>query len=227
MHRNRFWIAVLVVGQLLVLLCVHTVADPTQRSRAQVGWASWYGSAHQGRKTASGEPFSTLTMTAAHRQLPLGTKVLVNNLETGQQAEVKITDRGPYGGAPRRIIDLSRAAAEQIGLRAQGVGRVEVAVTELPPPRQGPKAEKGYEVQVGAFKAREQAQTVLAQVQARHPVAYVVHRHGPRGPYYRVRVGPFGERPQAQRIASVLEREGHCVFVDEVASRAGALQLLG
>jgi cell division septation protein DedD len=74
---------------------------------------------------------------------------------------------------------------------------------------------------VGAFKAREQAQSVLAQVQARHPAAYVVHRRGPRGPYYRVRVGPFGERPQALRIASTLEREGHRVFVDEVASRAG------
>jgi cell division septation protein DedD len=80
---------------------------------------------------------------------------------------------------------------------------------------------------VGAFTAREQAQTELAQVQARHPTAYVVRRHGPRGPYYRVRVGPFAERAEAQRIARALEQEGHRVFVDEVASRTLSAQPLG
>jgi rare lipoprotein A len=227
MQRNRFWIAVLVVCQLVILSRVQTVADSVPLSRAQVGWASWYGSTQQGRKTASGERFSTRQMTAAHRQLPLGTKVLVDNLETGQQVEVKITDRGPYGGAPRRIIDLSHAAAEQIGLRAHGIGRVEVVVSELPSPRKGSKAERDYEVQVGAFTRRDQAQTALAQVQSRHPTAYVVRRHGPRGPYYRVRVGPFGESTQAQRIASALAQEGHRVFVDEVASRTRSAQPLG
>jgi rare lipoprotein A len=96
--------------------------------REQVGWASWYGKQHHGRKTASGERFSRSQLTAAHRSLPLGTKVKVTNLRTGQDVIVKINDRGPYGGSKRRIIDLSEAAAARIGIRPQGVERVRVVV---------------------------------------------------------------------------------------------------
>src|SRR5688572_677253 len=85
------------------------------------GLGSYYDKGFHGRKTASGERFSQNEMTAAHRQLPLGTKVMVENRETGEQAEVKITDRGPYADKKRRIIDLSKAAADSIGLVEQGV----------------------------------------------------------------------------------------------------------
>jgi rare lipoprotein A len=97
---------------------------------AQVGFASWYGTRHQGRKTASGERFSRGQLTAAHRSLPLGTKVKVTNLRTKQHVVVKINDRGPYGGGKRRIIDLSEAAAQRVGLRARGADRVQVVVVE-------------------------------------------------------------------------------------------------
>jgi rare lipoprotein A len=93
----------------------------------QVGLASWYGTRHQGRKTASGEHFSRKRLTAAHRSLPLGTRVKVTNLRTKQQVVVKINDRGPYAGG-RRIIDLSEAAAKRIGLLAHGTERVAVVV---------------------------------------------------------------------------------------------------
>ena len=93
----------------------------------QVGLASWYGTRHQGRKTASGERFSRQQLTAAHRSLPLGTKVKVTNLRTKRQVVVKINDRGPYAGG-RRIIDLSEAAAKRIGLLEHGTERVEVVV---------------------------------------------------------------------------------------------------
>jgi rare lipoprotein A len=96
----------------------------------QVGWASWYGQAHEGRKTASGERFARSQLTAAHRSLPLGTKVRVTNLRTGQQVLVIINDRGPHGGGKRRIIDLSEAAAKRVGLLAQGTARVQVVVVE-------------------------------------------------------------------------------------------------
>jgi rare lipoprotein A len=95
-----------------------------------VGLASWYGKHHQGRKTASGERFSRGQLTAAHRSLPLGTKVKVTNLRTKQQVVVKITDRGPYGAGKRRIIDLSEAAAKRVGLLEHGTERVEVVVVE-------------------------------------------------------------------------------------------------
>jgi rare lipoprotein A len=96
----------------------------------QVGWASWYGKHHDGRKTTSGERFSRWQLTAAHRSLPLGTKVKVTNLRTGQHVVVRINDRGPHGGGKRRIIDLSEAAARRIGLVSRGVELVQVVVVE-------------------------------------------------------------------------------------------------
>jgi rare lipoprotein A len=101
-----------------------------QVKTTQIGLASWYGKPHQGRITASGERFSRKQLTAAHRSLPLGTKVKVTNLRTKQQVVVKITDRGPYGGGKRRIIDLSEAAAKRVGLLERGTERVEVVVVE-------------------------------------------------------------------------------------------------
>jgi rare lipoprotein A len=104
-------------------------AKTKQVKTTQVGLASWYGAHHQGHKTASGERFSRQHLTAAHRSLPLGTKVKVTNLRTKRQVVVKINDRGPYGSS-QRIIDLSEAAAKQIGLLERGTERVEVAVVE-------------------------------------------------------------------------------------------------
>ena len=93
----------------------------------QVGNASWYGSAFQGEETASGETFDQKKLTAAHRTLPMGTKALVTNLETGKSVTVKINDRGPY--AKGRKIDLSHAAAQQIGMSKDGVAKVKIETT--------------------------------------------------------------------------------------------------
>ncbi|MBE9155357.1 septal ring lytic transglycosylase RlpA family protein [Nodosilinea sp. LEGE 06152] len=90
------------------------------------GMASWYGPGFHGRRSASGEVFNQNALTAAHRTLPFGTQVRVTNLSTGQSVVVRINDRGPFGHG--RVIDLSAAAAAQIGLRASGVGRVQVDV---------------------------------------------------------------------------------------------------
>jgi rare lipoprotein A len=90
----------------------------------QVGTASWYGPSFQGRKTASGELFDQNALTAAHRSLPLGTTVVVTSLATGKSVQVKINDRGPY--VRGRKIDLSRAAAQQIGLTKNGVTKVRI-----------------------------------------------------------------------------------------------------
>jgi rare lipoprotein A len=117
---------------LFGLLCtaIPDMASGGSSQATQVGLASWYGTHHQGRKTASGERFSRGQLTAAHRSLPLGTKVRVTNLRTKQHVVVKINDRGPYGGGKGRIIDLSEAAAQRVGLRARGAERVQVVVVE-------------------------------------------------------------------------------------------------
>ena len=88
------------------------------------GGASWYGEQFHGRKTASGERFDMRQPTAAHRTLPLGSWVAVTNLDNDRTVQVRINDRGPF--KPARIIDVSRAAAEELGFRDKGVARVRV-----------------------------------------------------------------------------------------------------
>ncbi|MGB3135334.1 MAG: septal ring lytic transglycosylase RlpA family protein, partial [Nodosilinea sp.] len=95
-------------------------------SSSLTGMASWYGPGFHGRRSASGEVFDQNALTAAHRTLPFGTQVRVTNLSTGRSVVVRINDRGPFGHG--RVIDLSAAAAGQIGLRASGVARVQIDV---------------------------------------------------------------------------------------------------
>jgi rare lipoprotein A len=111
----RTWLVV--VGPCgLLLTPLLDMADGALSMIRQVGLSSWYGTHDQGRQTATGERFSRRHLTAAHRSLPLGTKVKVTNLWTKRQVVVKINDRGPYRGGMRRVIDLSEAAAKRVGL---------------------------------------------------------------------------------------------------------------
>jgi rare lipoprotein A len=104
------------------------VAPPREARAVFTGTASWYGEAHHGKTTASGEPFDMHALTAAHRTLPLGTRVLVTNLGNGRAVEVRINDRGPTPAD--RIIDLSYGAARALGGEGDGVFRVRIAVLE-------------------------------------------------------------------------------------------------
>lgn len=106
---------------------------PGPDSRAgQTGEASWYGEPHHGRPTASGEIYDMYQLTAAHRTLPMGTRVLVTNLKNGRAVEVRINDRGPH--VDGRIIDLSYAAARELGGVAGGTIPVRLRVLSTPPP---------------------------------------------------------------------------------------------
>jgi rare lipoprotein A (peptidoglycan hydrolase) len=90
------------------------------------GVASWYGPGFYGNPTASGETYRPGTMTAAHRYLPMGTRVRVTNLNNGRTAVVRINDRGPYIGG--RIIDLGEGAASVLGVKSTGVAQVRLEV---------------------------------------------------------------------------------------------------
>ncbi|MCY7385037.1 MAG: septal ring lytic transglycosylase RlpA family protein [Microcoleus sp. CAN_BIN18] len=92
------------------------------------GWASWYGPGFNGNLSASGERFNQNDLTAAHRHLPFGTRVMVRNLDNGRTVVVRINDRGPYVGD--RLIDLSAGAANVLGMMSSGVARVEIQVIE-------------------------------------------------------------------------------------------------
>jgi rare lipoprotein A len=126
------------MGLLLLAACAEQVVPPPETVSlppppapapeqpffSQVGTASWYGGLHHGRKTASGERFNMNDMTAAHRAVKLGTVLRVTNLDNGRTTTVRVNDRGPYVNS--RIIDLSAAAARDLGMKQDGLARVRI-----------------------------------------------------------------------------------------------------
>lgn len=108
--------------------CATTRPAPAP-SETLEGVASWYGQEFSGRTTANGEIFDPMLLTAAHRTLPFGTVVDVTNPKTSQTVRVRVNDRGPYVG--NRVIDLSYAAARQIGLVEPGIGDVKITIVRL------------------------------------------------------------------------------------------------
>jgi len=115
---------------LIISGCATTTPPPAAPTVERLhGVASWYGQEFAGRTTANGEIFDPLLFTAAHRTLPFGTLVDVMNSKTGQLVRVRINDRGPFVG--NRMIDLSYAAAQQIGLIDDGSGEVDVKVVSI------------------------------------------------------------------------------------------------
>ncbi len=99
-----------------------SLATKTAHSFSQRGLASWYGQQFNGHKTASGERFNMNSMSAAHRTLPLNCTIRVTNRDTGKSVMVKVNDRGPFHG--NRILDLSYAAAQRLGMTQSGTGNV-------------------------------------------------------------------------------------------------------
>ena len=102
--------------------------DEGPREVFERGGASWYGIQFHQRKTANGERFDMTAMTAAHRTLPFNTRVCVRSLVNGREVMVRINDRGPY--ASGRIIDLSRAAADALGMLGLGIKQVALSIMD-------------------------------------------------------------------------------------------------
>lgn len=106
------------------------VASQAVKKFSQTGLASWYGRQFHGRKTANGDQFDMYAMTAAHRSLPLNCYIRVTNQDNGKSVVVKVNDRGPFHG--NRVLDLSYAAATQLGITQKGVGNVTIERIESP-----------------------------------------------------------------------------------------------
>ncbi|HSP34167.1 MAG TPA: septal ring lytic transglycosylase RlpA family protein [Thermoanaerobaculia bacterium] len=152
---KRLSIAVLL---LFAYACATTAPQPKPASFPEVtkGVASWYGEEFAGRTTANGEIFDPMQFTAAHRTLPFGTVVDVTNPATNQSVRVRINDRGPYIGT--RVIDLSYAAAQQIGLIDPGSGEVVIKLVSLGRGDREPPAP--YEVKIATRKPSEEPPAV-------------------------------------------------------------------
>lgn len=117
----------LVASLLLVGMNAHARVSP---GHTQHGIASYYHDRFHGRKTASGTAYNKNALSAAHKSLPLGSEVRVTDARSGKSVVVKINDRGPF--AKGRVIDLSRAAAREIGLTQKGLSKVKVEVLKMP-----------------------------------------------------------------------------------------------
>ncbi|MDH5544746.1 MAG: septal ring lytic transglycosylase RlpA family protein [Gammaproteobacteria bacterium] len=172
------------------------------------GKASWYGSKFHGKRTSSGEPYDAFAMTAAHKTLPIPSYVRVRNLENDKEIVVKVNDRGPFH--PERVIDLSYAAAMKLGVYAKGTAEVEVLAIDptgsgVWPSRSASREDfiKPLFVQIGAYSAQENAERVQYELKKSDIQSgiYVASSLNGHGKVFRVRVGPFTDRQDADRVA--------------------------
>jgi rare lipoprotein A len=181
-----------------------TPAAPPAAGNEEVGFASWYGAQHQGKRTASGEVYDMNLLTAAHRTLPFGTRLLVTNRDTSQSAEVRVNDRGPF--VKGRILDVSYAAARQLGAVGAGIFPVRLRVIALPGTGlDAPGGDGTFTVQVGSFTSRARAEALRDAVGSD---ATVTESTVAGATVYRVRVGSFSDRAQANPTASTLTARG-------------------
>ena len=212
----RLWLA----GILLIMLaaCATTPKQITTKPPPehklepgfyQQGIASWYGHPFHGRATASGEIYDMHGLTAAHKRLPLGTRVLVTNLENQHQTEVVINDRGPF--VKNRIIDLSQEGGRQLGMIVNGTAMVRIDILELPKSISTSKKHP-FAIQFGAFRKQETALKLQERIARFNKEVYIDEIQHPDGTLYRVRLGWFNSREAAHREARRLGFRGAHIF---------------
>jgi len=186
---------------------VTTPPQPPAPGIEEVGLASWYGAPHHGRRTASGEIFDMNQMTAAHKTLPFGTRLLVINRDTSRTAEVRINDRGPF--VKGRILDVSYAAARQLGVAAEGVFPVRLRVISLPK-AEAPAGPGDVTVEVESFTDGAKAE---AQRQEVGGVATVGEVAVADQTVYRVDLGSYSTPTQTRAAAQPLAARGFPLLV--------------
>jgi len=175
----------------------------------QTGIASWYGDEFHGRATSSKEIYDMNDLTAAHNTLPLGTYVMVTNLNNGKSVRVRINDRGPF--VKNRVIDLSYAAAAAIGLVGPGTAPVRIEVLREVSPRPHPLR---YSVQVGSFVSRQNATGLRKALAGDFSGVYISIFETASQTYYRVRLRA-GSREEAEAVARKLAAAGQTAIIFE------------
>jgi len=192
----------------------------SSRGYRERGVASWYGKKFHGRPTSSGEPYDMYAMTAAHKTLPLPSYARVRNLNNGRSVVVRVNDRGPF--LHNRLIDLSYAAAERLGITATGTGIVEVEgltgdepapVTVARAPEIIPRAVAAEPprlyLQVGAFTSRANAEGLKERLaRADFKPVQVQRAERDATPLYRVRIGPITSVDESDQLAARVLAQG-------------------
>jgi rare lipoprotein A len=180
--------------------------EKRETREVQYGVASWYGGDFHGRSTSSGEVYDMYQLTCAHNTLPLGTTVMVTNLENRRSIELKVNDRGPF--VKERIIDLSYTAAQILGIWEKGTAYVKVEVI-------GPLIEQieRFTCQVGSFIDEVNAQRLADQLRKNFENVYVTTVETITEKYHRVRIGQFETRESAIPLAEKLSQMGLKVLI--------------
>lgn len=205
--------------------------------------ASWYGHPYHGRTTSNGERYDMNELTAAHLSLPFDTTVRVTNLANGRAVDLRINDRGPF--VKKRVIDVSRAAAERLGMIGPGTAKVRVEVVATPqmtrdqmarnkpalnepdlplptPPASVPCDESTHGVQVGSFHDQENAGKALAGIADRFDGARIVTADSPEGVLYRV-VVTAADSASAQQMLRRLQADGRDGFITRIPAGSACI----
>jgi len=180
--------------------------EKMETKEVQYGMASWYGEEFHGRSTSSGEVYDMYQLTCAHNTLPLGTIVMVTNLENGRSLELKVNDRGPF--VKERILDVSYAASQMLGMWEKGTAlvKVEVLVPGIEPVQR-------FTLQVGSFADENNAQQLVEQLRKNFENVHMTTVETPTQKYHRVRVGQFETKDSALILAEKLSQLGFKVLV--------------
>ena len=222
-NSSRLWPGELSILQtIILLLSLAACSVPPSQVRpplssdepvTQTGIASWYGPGFHGKATASGAVYNQNDLTAAHQTLPLGTRIMVTNLENGRATELLINDRGPF--VKGRIIDLSYAAAESLGMIAPGTIPVRLEVIDSPQKIHFIPTSLDYTLQVGSFAQLENAQNLRDRLAKSYSDVSIIPLQAKDVTYYRVQLGNFSNRAAAEERARQVAQAGFPVIVME------------
>ncbi len=217
------------------------VVEPDETANqdfSEEGLASWYGRDFDGKTTANGETFDSTKLSAAHKTIPLGSTIVVKNLENNKEVKVVVNDRGPY--IEGRILDLSEKGAEELGYKQDGLTHVAIKVLSSPSKKvsyegkgatynyfQEAKFEGGkgegmltsesdvdegqnvYSVQVGTFSEMRLAKKLEERLEPfKEPVKIIK-----RGSLYIVRAGAYKNQNSATQLKNKLKKAGYSAFV--------------
>ena len=184
-----------------------------QSRLTQTGIASWYGPGFHGKATASGVIYDQNDLTAAHQTLPLGSRLLVTNMQNGKTVEVTVNDRGPF--AKGRILDLSYGAGQALGMIVPGTIPVRLELLESPYKLAAIPLSLDYTLQIGSFSQRENAQELLNRVAPSYPDVVISPLQVKNATYYRVQIGTYSDRAAAEEQARRLGQAGYPVIIME------------
>ena len=208
-------VALLLVPLAFFLLSSCGIFSYEGYHKTGVGVASWYGPDFHGKPTSSGEIYDMNALTCAHREYPFGTKLKVTNISNNKSVNCTVNDRGPFVSG--RELDLSYAAAKEIGLIGQGTSEVRIEYigrdTSYMKEVRYLSDTGPFTIQVGSFKELSNASRLKLSLDLKYTMIYLTEVKIKESRFYRVRIVKFSTKEEAYKLARTLADEGYSVFI--------------